>query len=779
MHVQGGKRQFIEEVFPGEIEEIKKIRRRRGNDTASLKGACSTEQGLVGLSLSGGGIRSASFSLGVIQVLEKYGILKSVDYLSTVSGGGFIGTCLSSVLNTNLDFQAEKSPFRHKLGVEESETMRHLRNTSKYLAPGGFIDKLRLPTMLLRGIIINFCVLLTFIMLVAVPLTEIIFELKHYRLSFYNNIHFVTSWGFFLILALIYPFVFRLFFKKFNWRLRNAYEILLSISLVIPLILVVLAIVYPLVSLAIGHSWDEVQDWLLSKAPLHLKDHWIWLVATAVVITFMSTGMASEKVSKWTGKIILYLTGLIGPAILFLCYLLMCVLQIDSPFIDMKFRHLETPAARQTFNRELALELDNGTISNYLQQALEDRGTPEDAAVKIRKKGVWWEITGKDDKEVYYTIKKYKNRLRFHEPDFWDGYYDVGYFAVLFFLLLLLHFVDVNVTSSSVFYRDRLSKAYLIKIDENGDTEHRDGQKLSDLSQQGTAPYHLINAALNMQGSKDPGLFDRDADLFIFSKRFVGSYSTGFCKTEDMEKFDRYVNLGTAMAISGAAVAPNMGHTTVKPLVFILTLLNIRLNYWMPNPSAVNAPSWFKKMVMRLPVPPLYLWKEAIGRVNAKGTYVNLSDGGHIENLGVYELLRRRCKYIIAVDAGTDKDFEFGSLVKLIRFARIDMGIDIEIELNDLRQDPDGFNHNHWALGKIQYSESEIGHLLYIKASITGDENEYIREYRSRNPAFPHQPLTYQFFDEIQFEAYRALGYHITNKMLDEISEMAEFKLFV
>ena len=181
---------------------------------------------------------------------------------------------------------------------------------------------------------------------------------------------------------------------------------------------------------------------------------------------------------------------------------------------------------------------------------------------------------------------------------------------------------------------------------------------------------------------------------------------------------------------------------------------------------------------MRLPVPPVYLWKEAIGRVNAKGTYVNLSDGGHIENLGVYELLRRRCKYIIAVDAGTDKDFEFGSLVKLIRFARIDMGIDIEIELNDLRQDPDGFNHNHWALGKIQYSESEIGHLLYIKVALTGDENEYIREYRSRYPDYPHQPMTYQFFDEPQYEAYRALGYHSTNKMFDEISEMTDFKLF-
>ena len=778
MPVHDGKKQFIEEVFPGEIEEIKRIRRHRGNDTANLKGAPSTNQGLVGLSLSGGGIRSASFSLGVIQVLEKYGILKSVDYLSTVSGGGFIGTCLSSVLNTDIDLQAEKSPFRHQLGVEESQTMRHLRNSSRYLAPGGFIDKLRLPATLLRGIIINLFVLLTYLLLVAVPLTEIIFELKHYLVSFYNNIIFLTAWGIFLVLTITYPFFFRLFIKKLDWRRRDAYEKVLTISLLIPLTLVILAAVSPLVSLAIGYSWDEVQDWLFSKAPIHLKDYWIWLVAITVAIMFLLTGFASEKVSKWTGKVILYLTGLLGPAILFLCYLLMCVLQIDSPFIDKKFRHLETPAARQTLNLEIASELDNETISPNLWKVLEERGTPEDVIVTVRKMGVWWEITHKDNKELFLTIRKYKDRLRIHEPDFWDGYFDVGYFVVIFNFIFLLYFVDVNVTSSGVFYRDRLSKAYLFKIDENGDIEHRDRQKLSELSQQGTAPYHLINAALNMQGRKEPRLYERDADFFIFSKRFVGSYKTGFCKTEDMEKFDRYLNLGTAMAISGAAMAPNRGYTTVKSLVFILTLLNIRLNYWLPNPSAVNAPTWFKKMLMWAPVPPESLWKEAVGRLHARGTYVNLSDGGHIENLGVYELLRRHCKYIIAVDAGTDKNFEFGSLVKLIRFARVDMGLDIDIELKDLRPDPEGFNKNHWALGKIHYSESEIGHLFYIKASMTGDENEYIREYRSRNPAFPHQPLTYQFFDETQFEAYRALGYHIANKMLGEISEMAEFKSF-
>jgi hypothetical protein len=141
--------------------------------------------------------------------------------------------------------------------------------------------------------------------------------------------------------------------------------------------------------------------------------------------------------------------------------------------------------------------------------------------------------------------------------------------------------------------------------------------------------------------------------------------------------------------------------------------------------------------------------------------YVNISDGGHVENLGIYELLRRRCKLIIAVDGEADEKMGFPSLVRLLRFARIDMGIQIDVDLSDLRLTADGLSRVHWMLGTIHYSDDDTGYLLYIKSSIIGDENEYIREYRSRQMAFPHEPTADQFFDETQFEAYRALGYHM------------------
>ena len=248
---KSGKRQFHEEVFPAEIEELKKIRQRRGIDAAALDGTPKTDLGLGGLALSGGGIRAASFCLGVIQSLGKHGILKSIDYLSTVSGGGFIGACICSALNTDLDLKAEKSPFLHKVGVEESETLRHLRSSSKYLAPGGFLYRLRLPTLLLRGMIINFSILFCLIALVAVPLTDLIFEIRHFLALFYQNLFFIISWSVFLALVFLFPFVFRPFIKTFNWRLRNAYEIMLTVSLLIPLLLIVFAALTP------GESGDR------------------------------------------------------------------------------------------------------------------------------------------------------------------------------------------------------------------------------------------------------------------------------------------------------------------------------------------------------------------------------------------------------------------------------------------------------------------------------------------------------------------------------------------
>jgi hypothetical protein len=252
-----------------------------------------------------------------------------------------------------------------------------------------------------------------------------------------------------------------------------------------------------------------------------------------------------------------------------------------------------------------------------------------------------------------------------------------------------------------------------------------------------------------------------------------------------MEKSQTGLTIGAAMAASGAAASSNMGSSTIKPLVPTLAILNVRLGYWMRNPKAVAGV--LKKAVIFRWFDRLYFLKEMFGLLSEDSQTVFITDGGHIENLGVYELLRRRCKLIIAVDAEADPDMSFGSLVTLDRYARIDFGLRLDLPWASLRDttrkasedilNGDGMPPDqakpgpHCALGTIYYPRKgeektdnhNTGVLLYVKSSFTGDENDYIVDYKRRNPDFPHETTLDQLFTEEQFEAYRALGFHAFN----------------
>jgi hypothetical protein len=149
--------------------------------------------------------------------------------------------------------------------------------------------------------------------------------------------------------------------------------------------------------------------------------------------------------------------------------------------------------------------------------------------------------------------------------------------------------------------------------------------------------------------------------------------------------------------------------------------------------------------------------------MNERKPWLNLSDGGHIENLAVYELLRRRCKFVIAVDGEADPEHTFQGLLTLVRHAQIDLGVRIEPDVAELQPDPKtGLCRSHFHLCRVHYpGEDAPGLLLYLKSSLTGNESALIQRYRAANPTFPHQTTLDQFFDEEQFEAYRQLGVHI------------------
>lgn len=371
-------------------------------------------------------------------------------------------------------------------------------------------------------------------------------------------------------------------------------------------------------------------------------------------------------------------------------------------------------------------------------------------------------------------------------------------------LLLFWPILSVNSNSLHQLYRDRLGQAFLIKRKIKGAAidaiDYADAFKLSEIKP-ACAPYHLINTALNVPGSTFANRRGRNADFFIFSRFYIGSEATGYVDTESAEAIVDGLNIGTAMAISGAAAAPNMGMASIRPLSPTIALLNVRLGRWIRHPEDIALHRTKLKgkeedQFWRIPRPQHLLYEAfsktglSVRQLDAKAIraqrgFVFLTDGGHIDNLGVYELLRRRCKLIIAIDGEADPDFDSGSLVQVERFARIDMNVIIrlnwepigirtrtvteEIRNGKLKEQPGP----HVALGSISYppltagGEREKGVLIYIKASLSGDESDYVIAYKKANPQFPHETTLDQLFSEEQFEAYRALGEHIARRFLD------------
>jgi hypothetical protein len=211
--------------------------------------------------------------------------------------------------------------------------------------------------------------------------------------------------------------------------------------------------------------------------------------------------------------------------------------------------------------------------------------------------------------------------------------------------------------------------------------------------------------------------------------------------------------LGQAISVSGAAASPNMGYHTSPVVSFLLTVFNVRLGWWFPNPeSAIEFPS--PHFSLR------YLFKELFGGADDKSKFLMISDGGHFENLAAYELIRRRCRVIIISDAECDPELKFSGLGTLIRMCDVDFGAQILLDVGSIRFGTEGsWSSNRFAVGRIVYGPGEPeGVLVYLKASMTGREDTAVLQYKASHGAFPHETTGDQFYGEDQFESYRRLG---------------------
>jgi len=351
-------------------------------------------------------------------------------------------------------------------------------------------------------------------------------------------------------------------------------------------------------------------------------------------------------------------------------------------------------------------------------------------------------------------------------------------------LLLLGWRVDVNEFSFNAFYRSRLARCYLGATRRPAERnpqnftgfDDKDDMPLSDLAKS-DGPLHIINCALNLGGSRDLELHTRHSTIYTFSPLYYGSgykikgkglpgkgVEIGYTATNKYGNKFYQPTLGQAIAVSGAAANPNMGYHTSPVTAFLMTLFNVRLGGWFPNPHKTGVNRSSPRFGLK------YLLMELFGLANEHSTYLSVSDGGHFENLAAYELIKRKCKVIIIIDAECDPKFQFEGLGTLIRMCEVDFGVKIKIDVSSIRPDGESpWSRNRCAVGEIKYRDEPEGILIYIKASMNGHEGTAVMQYKLAHPDFPHDTTADQFYGEDQFESYRSLGRDITRRTFDRV----------
>ncbi len=811
---------FDGEVRDSELRRINARRRANGLTELSLKISETSPVDITGLALSGGGVRSAAFSMGVLQAIDSEIGTKNIDTFSTVSGGGYIGTSASVGMDALGRARARKYPndkgdqFPYGTsGNDKSDNpaVGYIRDHSRYLMPHGFGDLLASMTVLIRGLCANLAVVLAIILFAAgvtgflnPDLGSLASNNLLDRLSFpgHTYVDGLGSFAFTKLLLLfgaVYHIVWAFWrstkadgeaeFKGFGFHVSRL-----------------------LIGLTALSAFFELQ-------PFALKG----------LLTVYSGNAPEGLIAAWT----IYLST-ITP---FLAPVAAAVAFASKYLGDMlkpqNGKNLRIPLVKRAISHALllfaALVLPLIIWIVYLHFTLA-------ADIKLKSQPAWLEsivrnLCGAENVDLIKSSKS---------TDILCGnYFQIinvlpSLFLVIGVLALLLswRFLKPNTNSLHRLYRDRLSNAFLFNpapirkvVDTCAEVQSSDNATLeasakadfsalrewlssifsalrerlpskakvnsriqfepcgaTKLSEIGAAhaPLHLINTALNIQGSQYANQRGRNAEFFYFSQDYCGSLATGFVKTGTLEHEVKALDAGTAMAISGAAASSNMGSNSVWGFAPTLALLNIRLGYWMKNPRKFGPGKSKGGFLSRISP---YLLKEMFSSLDVNESKIYLTDGGHIENLGLYELLRRRCKRIIVVDAEADAGMTFRSLVDAQRYARIDLGCridlpwreirDASLEVNELfakgeRPSQDkAAKRPHVAIGTIDYGPNEKGVIMYVKSSLTGDENDYVLDYKSRNQSFPHETTSDQFFSEEQFEVYRALGFHAAQHAFD------------
>ena len=385
--------------------------------------------------------------------------------------------------------------------------------------------------------------------------------------------------------------------------------------------------------------------------------------------------------------------------------------------------------------------------------------------------------------------------------------------ALLVIVGLLGWRLDINEFSMHTFYRDRLTRCYLGASNltrspspvTGFDQHDTDNLKIAELTLHRSypGPIPLFCCTMNITLGEDLAWQERKAASFAFTP-FYSGYTVGWTEGRKNLRFNGFVpteflyqggpDIATAMAASGAAVSPNWGYHTNPALAFLMTMFDVRLGLWVPNPRCSELAGQKLGASPGESIPPSprfapkWLSSELLGGVNDTAKYVYLTDGGHFDNMGLYELVRRRCYKIVICDAEEDGRYTYEGIGGAIRKCRIDFGVEIHLDFSTLTPNTNSkLSPAHIAQGTIRYPETPVGAegtVLYIKSSLTGfvprpqgdgdvpaapvpgsvelpNVPGDVQSYKLEHEDFPHDSTAEQWFTESQFESYRRLGQRV------------------
>jgi Patatin-like phospholipase len=789
------------------------------------------EAGHGALCLSGGGVRSASFGLGVLQGLARAGVLQDFDYLSTVSGGGYIGGWFSAWRLRARD-RREVDPAEQLAADTEPATVTRLRDLIKFLDPHGGVrsaDVWTLGGTILRNLLVMWLVLIPLIAFGAmVP------RLYLGVLGLPSQPELVSratlDWWYehdwipiVLLIAVATMYAARELPSLGNrsrgtrsfvaWFLLPVLlvEALLSIhhfwasqfgtapSRVIEVAMAAIAMVLPWIIGGFGRRWWRPWTWLAAAGsgltgrlltsavhgflsreadvdpqlfcvidlPISLA---LLFLQFSAFVGLASRDMTDEDREWWARSAAWILLAASG-------WLLASAIVILGPIgLDWMIERsgVSREGGRAAFGL-LTLLSGGGAYWVGARSALGSAGWKKVHAVALALAAplavlLLVVLVADVDRMLLDTIHRMNP---FHElphpvgASLPEDLLALG--GLLFVGLALGRVVSVNQFSLHDMYRARLVRTFLGVSRQSGErTPNRftgfdanDDLRFEQLTTN-PRPLHIVNATLDLVADHRLATAQTKAASFTMTPLHVGSRHLRY-RTAD--SYAGGLSLGQAMTTSGAAVSPNMGAASSPARTFLLAVLNARLGIWLGNPGMRGAATWTR------PAPGFgvaTLVNELFGRTTDRNPYVYLSDGGHFENLGLYEVIARRCRYVIVSDAGADEGYCFDDLANAIRLVRIDFGVEIEFP-SGVRIGPPGTGVSRWAVGTIRYKAvdplAEDGVLIYLKPTLIGDESVDIANYARAHASFPQESTVNQWFDTPQFESYRTLGLHTVTSL--------------